>query len=360
MKYVRWIVIVVTCLMLAAIVVVSSGVVPAKASSGHWPITAWALEFAMERSMSTNSLSIVPPPLENEALITRGAAHFQVGCAWCHGQPGSSPGRIVLQMTPHPSDLNEELEKWSSRELFFIVRHGVKFTGMPGWPAVKRDDEVWGLVAFLERFRSMNSAEYAERSGLEEIELARKQQQAGVAIPEVVVSQCVSCHGVDGQGRTAFPSLASQKPEYVAMALASYRSGQRPSGTMGPIAAELSDDDIQQTVEYFAKQVGRRQSIPMTDAEQELALQLIEKGDPQKRVGACQSCHPLRSGAASSTVAEYYPDLNGQHVDYLIGQLHLFRAKVRGGGPRHHIMHNMTEELSDEQLRSVAKLFGSR
>ncbi len=215
MKWVRWIVLLgVGAAMLAGLVVLS-GLVPVTASSGHFPITAWGLELAMERSVATNSLGIEPPPLANEALVMQGAAHFESGCAWCHGQPQSAPGRIVTHMTPHPSDLNEELEKWSDSQLFYIVRHGVKFTGMPAWPAQQRSDEVWSIVAFLKRYNDLTIDQYHELAGINETNKARQQLRRGADIPEVVVQRCVACHGIDGQGRTAFPSLAGQRPTYL-------------------------------------------------------------------------------------------------------------------------------------------------
>ncbi len=362
MKWVRWIVLLgVGAAMLAGLVVLS-GLVPVTASSGHFPITAWGLELAMERSVATNSLGIEPPPLANEALVMQGAAHFESGCAWCHGQPQSAPGRIVTHMTPHPSDLNEELEKWSDSQLFYIVRHGVKFTGMPAWPAQQRSDEVWSIVAFLKRYNDLTIDQYHELAGINETNKARQQLRRGADIPEVVVQRCVACHGIDGQGRTAFPSLAGQRPTYLMEALASYRSGQRPSGTMGPIADHLSDAQITDIADYFARQSPKEPSLNSDAGQQQAALDLVQRGDAHKRAGACQACHPIDRKALSPAVspAEHYPLLNGQRVDYLVGQLHLFRAHRRGGGARHHIMHNMVEELDDEQIRMLARFYASR
>lgn len=360
MKLFRWVAVLVGSLLLLIVIVVSSGVLPVKASSGHWPITAWGLEFAMERSVATHSLGITAPPLDNEALVTRGAAHFEVGCAWCHNRPGSEPGRIVTHMTPHPSNLDEELSKWSPAELFFIVRHGVKFTGMPGWPAERREDEVWGVVAFLLRYQALTASDYDKLSGRLETQRADQANRHGAAIPEVVVQRCVTCHGIDGQGRAAFPSLAGQKKAYLRQALESYRAGQRPSGTMAPLAESISDDEIDLAAGYFSQLAPATQSVTLPDALHEAAMTLVREGDQHKRAGACQACHPLSSQSAESIVADVYPNLNGQRVDYLMNQLVLFRAKVRGGGPRHHIMHKIAEELSDEQIEQVARLYSSQ
>src|SRR5688572_2859286 len=83
-------------LAIVGALVVASGVVPVKASSGHWPITAWMLNFAMERSVATHSSGIEAPPLDSRALIIQGAGYYDVGCYGCHGGPGSMQPKIAL------------------------------------------------------------------------------------------------------------------------------------------------------------------------------------------------------------------------------------------------------------------------
>ena len=65
-------------------------------------------------------------------------------------------------MTPHPPDLTSTIPGYEPEELFYVVKHGVKFTGMPAWPALQRDDEVWAMVAFLQILPRLNRAAYRE------------------------------------------------------------------------------------------------------------------------------------------------------------------------------------------------------
>ena len=70
------------------------------------------------------------------------------------------------------------------------------------------------------------------------------------------VFQCQGCHGIP-DWKTAFPEvyhvpkLGGQKPGYIAAALKEYRSGDRDFATMRAIAANLSDDDINQVAAYY-------------------------------------------------------------------------------------------------------------
>ncbi len=346
-------------LLLLAGLLITSGVLPFTASSGHLPITAWALEFAMERSVSTHSLGTVVPPLDDQALILRGAGHYEQGCAWCHGRPGQTPGRIPMHMTPHAPDLAEEVNKWQASELFYIVGHGVKFTAMPGWPDDRRRDEAWSVVAFLQTYPQTSSTDYDRLSGRSEIQLAR--DRADESVPEIVITRCIACHGLDGQGRGAFPKLAGQSARYLADSIEAYQAAARNSGIMGPAVEWLSDSEIQQAAKYYADLSSslRKPTVPITStgtARISLGREIAQQGLVKQKVGACVQCHGDPGG---QSVSPDYPVLAGQRADYLLQQLHLFRQKVRGGTSRQRIMTDMAELLTDEQIEAVANYYAS-
>src|SRR5690606_2369713 len=142
-----------------------SGLYHIGASSGHWAITRAILDLAMTSSIRTHSLGIEPPPLDDVALIERGAGHFWQGCEPSHGAPGRPRGAVVRQMVPLPPYLPDTVDDWEVRELFWIVKHGLKYTAMPGWASQARDDEVWAVVAFLLRLPGISAAEYLALSG---------------------------------------------------------------------------------------------------------------------------------------------------------------------------------------------------
>lgn len=49
-------------LAIGGAIVVASGIVPVKASSGHWPITHWVLDFASEQQVSRFSQQLNSSP----------------------------------------------------------------------------------------------------------------------------------------------------------------------------------------------------------------------------------------------------------------------------------------------------------
>src|SRR5690606_18082276 len=227
------VVVVLAALGIGAALFVSAGLVPIAASEGHWPVTRWLLQFAMRRSVATSALDVPPPPLDDPALVLKGAGHYATNCLPCHGAPGRPRPPLVRQMLPQPPDLRAKVPGMTSRELFRVVKHGIKYTAMPAWVARERDDEVWAMVAFLQRLpdldaRQFESLAYGERAG-------QRDAAEGLVPLEAqgqgALANCVRCHGSDGAGRGngAFPRLAGQSEDYLRASLQAYASGERNS-----------------------------------------------------------------------------------------------------------------------------------
>lgn len=351
----------ISALAFCAFLIVASGIVPIKASSGHWRVTEWLLHFAMRRSIATHSLGIEVPPLDDPVLVMKGAGHFEFGCRPCHGSAEFSEPVIPHQMTPHPPYLPPSISKWDPEELFYIVKHGVKFTGMPAWPSRQRDDEVWALVAFLRRLPSLNEVEYrrlAVGDNRPEKGPSINELDVGTA-PQAVIQNCSSCHAVDGRGRGAgaFPRLAGQSAKYMENALRAYANEERHSGIMQPIAASLGEPAMRELSRYYAS-LGGSPAAPVREADRaaiERGALIAENGIPKQRVASCTDCH----GPGGAHHKKAYPLLAGQYADYLLLQLQLFKDGRRGGSEYAHIMRKIAARLQPDQMRDVALYYES-
>ena len=326
-----------------ALIVIMSGVIPIQASSGHWRATAWLLDLIKRKSVATYALTIVPPPLDQPSWIVRGATHFETGCRPCHGSPLSPRPPFVLRMTPQPPELSNRIARWEARHLFQIVKHGIKFTAMPAWAAPQRADEIWNIVAFLEKLPSLTQASYRE------LAFGATSTSDGVS----VVERCARCHGADGMGRGgSFPVLAGQRPEYLTNALLAYREDRRHSGIMRPEAFELDDGARNTVVSHFAGL--SRTSRPQT--VEDGGLTLVTAGDPSRDIPACSTCH----GPGATDRNPAYPILDGQPADYLFEQLVLLAENRRGGSQFGPIMQMIAARLSPAQMREAAEYYSTR
>ncbi|HBL43953.1 c-type cytochrome [Gimesia sp.] len=348
--------------------VVVSGVIPVKASSGHWEITRWFLNFTKERSVATHSTGIKVPDLEDRALIIKGAGHYETGCRVCHGKPDSVRPRLVSLMTPQPPDLQKIVPQREPQELFYVVKHGIKMTGMPAWPELKRDDEIWPVVAFLLQYSELDLAEYDElvwgehqKQSDQSIDSA---EGTSLPVPHLVIEECAGCHGVDGQGRGlgVFPRLAGQNEAYLRVSLEAYHHDNRLSGTMEVIASRMNQKEIQEISRYYSrlppfpsKENQNGEASSNRDSEAEVAsfergAEIAAEGIADQDVPACADCH----STTRKPFKNAYPTLIGQYQDYLALQIKLFQNRNRGGSKSANLMHAAVDGLKPDQIRDVS------
>lgn len=353
-------------LAVGGFLVAASGIVPIKASSGHWAITEKILRFGMSRSTATHSLGLKVPRLDDPAMVLKGAGHFETGCRSCHGAPGRPQPLIAQAMTPKAPELAGRIRESNPRKLFHVVKHGIKFTGMPAWPSQQRDDEVWAMVAFLVKYPELDDEGYRQLVHGDISPVPAMQTMAppniGQTPPAEVARTCARCHGVDGQGRggEAFPKLAGQRREYLVGAMAAYAEGARHSGIMEPVAAGLTEALIENLATYYAALEPARDGVTSAAAEDRSDEELRTRGEeialrgiPDRRVPACVECH----GPKGTRTKPSYPSLVGLSEGYLELQLKLFKDGNRGGSEYAHVMRQVAARLTDADRKAAARYF---
>lgn len=151
----------VTLVVLAIIglVVIFSGVVNVAADSPPPAMMEWVLESTMHRSVAVRANDIEVPDLDDPAMLTEGASHYDTMCVSCHGAPGVEPGEIAMGLDPKPPELASE-ESIDPATFFWITKHGVTMTGMPAWGETHDDASLWSMVALMTRFDEMSPEEY--------------------------------------------------------------------------------------------------------------------------------------------------------------------------------------------------------
>ena len=346
-------------IMIVAAAVVISGVIPVRASSGHWAITSALLDFAKTRSVATYSWASTAPRLDDESLVLRGAGHYDVACASCHGGPATRIAPTVAASTPPPPDLIPRLARWTPEQLFTIVKHGIKFTGMPAWPAQQRDDEVWAMVAFLQRLPQLDATAYRRLTGDEPTETSAQVglPNPGEKAPQVVRDLCWRCHGVDGigKGKGAFPSIAGQRAEYLLGSLRAFRDKERFSATMSEVAAKLSDKDMSEIAAYFAALPSKGAETVADSVSVARGRTIAAAGFPDRDIPRCAECH----GPSEVPKNPAYPLLAAQDAAYLTSQLVLLQERRRGGTPNVELMHVFVNRLGRGEILDVARYFAS-
>lgn len=168
----------------------------------------------------------------------------------------------------------------------------------------------------------------------------------------VLAYTCLGCHGIEGY-RNAYPAyrvprLGGQKATYIQIALKAYRSGERSHATMKAQAGSLSDQDIADLAAFFSSQGEAESAATVTSG--------VTEG--QEKSQACAACH----GEAGISNNEIWPNLAGQHKDYLIAALRQYRlanAEETGGENvrKNAVMAGLAGVLSDDDIEALASYF---
>ena len=165
------------------------------------------------------------------------------------------------------------------------------------------------------------------------------------------IAMCMGCHNIRGY-QASFPEvhkvpmIAGQSAKYIASALNAYRSGDRKHPTMRAVAGSLTDQDITDFSEYYAK-LGGETKLPDQPARQPdtQVAQLLQKA-------ACVSCH---GSNFSKPIDPSYPKIAGQHGDYMFVALKAYKADNNPAvGRSNGVMGAIAKQFSNSELKALA------
>jgi mono/diheme cytochrome c family protein len=138
--------------------VVYSGVYNFAADDPHTPVVYRLLETARERSIKVRADTIKPPDLSDMQRIVQGAGNYQAMCAQCHLAPGINSSELSTGLYPSPPNLTRE--KFDPSHVFWVVKHGIKASGMPAWGKGMSDEFIWNLAAFVQQLPQLDEQGY--------------------------------------------------------------------------------------------------------------------------------------------------------------------------------------------------------
>lgn len=148
-----------------AAVVVMAGVVDVGADTPHSSITHQLLAFAREQAIASRTGDVqVPADLADPERIRRGAGNYAAMCVNCHLSPGAPDSEIRQGLYPKPPNLAEQpaAARDAARD-FWIIKHGIKASGMPAWSQGGMEDEaIWDLATFVQQMPALSASAYEQ------------------------------------------------------------------------------------------------------------------------------------------------------------------------------------------------------
>jgi mono/diheme cytochrome c family protein len=144
---------------------VYTGAVNVAATEEHASFTRWALDTSFHNSVERRAADIVAPERFTPEMIAAGAEPYKSMCEHCHAGPGVERAAWAGGMRPRPPHLTEKAAGWNPQEVFWIVKHGVRMTGMPAFGPSHDDSALWTIAAFVKELPAMTPERYAELGG---------------------------------------------------------------------------------------------------------------------------------------------------------------------------------------------------
>ena len=144
----------------AVIVAIYAGLYNIAADVPHTQPVYSLFETVRERSVAVRASNIkVPDDLDDPNRISRGAGQYADMCSVCHLAPGMKRTEMSRGLYPRAPELRRKTDL-TLAEQFWIIKHGVKMTGMPAWGVTHKDDLLWDVVAFVRKLPELSPAQY--------------------------------------------------------------------------------------------------------------------------------------------------------------------------------------------------------
>ncbi len=157
--------------------VIYSGIVNVAADEPHSDLVYWLLEQTRENSIKKAAQSIEVPDLSDPELLLTGGADYEFMCSSCHLKPGQNESDMSLGLYPAPPNLavlddshkghEHGDETQSARKNFWVIKHGIKASGMPAWGKTHDEQRIWAMVAFIKRLPTLTPEQYQVLTAVE-------------------------------------------------------------------------------------------------------------------------------------------------------------------------------------------------
>ena len=158
MRFIGALILWIVIFIVAGAIYIWSGAYDVAADTQHWQVTRYLIGALREHSIDSRAASVQVPKLDDPAMVALGAQHYSEMCTGCHLAPGMTDSEIRHGLNPKPPNLTRFAP--DPAEAFWVIKHGIKMTGMPAWGPTHDDGKIWAMVAFLQKQPKMTADEY--------------------------------------------------------------------------------------------------------------------------------------------------------------------------------------------------------
>jgi mono/diheme cytochrome c family protein len=104
---------------------------------------------AVDASMERHAPRISNPLTPTDQNLEEGMKLYTMNCALCHGSLDRKPSTLATSFYPPPPNLISDPPDDPEWHIYYTIRTGVRYTGMPAWDKTLESQDMWKITMFL-------------------------------------------------------------------------------------------------------------------------------------------------------------------------------------------------------------------
>jgi len=104
---------------------------------------------AVDASMERHAPRVTNPLTPTDQNLEDGMKVYTMNCALCHGALDKKPAPLARNFYPPVPNLISDPPDDPEWHIFYTIRTGVRYTGMPAWDGVLGEPDMWKATMFL-------------------------------------------------------------------------------------------------------------------------------------------------------------------------------------------------------------------
>ena len=148
-KFLLGFIIAIAVLILGALGFLMLGLFPTAANVEPSSLERHIALGAVDASMERHAPRVSNPVMANDANLIDGLKLYTMNCALCHGGLDRKPSTLANSFYPPPPNLVSEPPDDPEWHIYYTIRTGVRYTGMPAWDKTLSEQDMWKIATFL-------------------------------------------------------------------------------------------------------------------------------------------------------------------------------------------------------------------
>jgi len=148
-KFLLGVIVALVVLVLIAFGILTLGFFPTAANVPPGHLETRIATSASDASMERHAPRVTNPLTPIDSNLEDGMKLYTMNCALCHGSLDRKPSTLASSFYPPPPNLISDPPDDPEWHIFYTIRTGVRYTGMPSWDKTLSQEDMWKITMFL-------------------------------------------------------------------------------------------------------------------------------------------------------------------------------------------------------------------